>query len=82
MASAPITSWPLGGETMETVRDFIFWAHKSLQIMIEAMKLKDACSLEESYDQPRQYIKKQRHYFANKGPSSQSYGFSSSHVWM
>ena len=35
-----------------------------------------------SYDQPRQYIKKQRHYFANKGPSSQSYGFSSSHVWM
>ena len=36
----------------------------------------------ESYDQPRQHIKKQRHYFANKGPSSQSYGFSSSHVWM
>ena len=35
-----------------------------------------------SYDQPRQHIKKQRHYFANKGPSSQSYGFSSSHVWM
>ena len=47
-----------------------------------AMKLKDANSLEESYDQPRQHIKKQRHYFANKGPSSQSYGFSSSHVWM
>ena len=36
----------------------------------------------ESYDQPRQYIKKQRHYFANKGPSSQGYGFSSDHVWM
>ena len=36
----------------------------------------------ESYDQPRQHIKKQRHYFANKGPSSQGYGFSSSHVWM
>ena len=46
------------------------------------MNLKDACSLEESYDQPRQHIKKQRHYFANKGPSSQSYGFSSSHGWM
>ena len=46
------------------------------------MKLKDAYSLKESYDQPRQYIKKQRHYFANKGPSSQGYGFSSSHVWM
>ena len=47
---------------------------------ITAMKLKDACSLEEKYDQPRQHIKKQRHYFAKKGPSSQTYGFSSSHV--
>ena len=47
-----------------------------------AMKLKDACSLEESYDQPRQHIKKQRHFFANKGPSSQGYGFSRSHVRM
>ena len=46
------------------------------------MKLKDACSWKKSYDQPRQHIKKQRHYFANKGSSSQSYGFSSSHVWM
>ena len=46
------------------------------------MKLKDACSLEEKLDQPRQHIKKQRHYFANKGLSSQSYSFSSSHVWM
>ena len=47
-----------------------------------AMKSKDACSLEESYDQPRQHIKKQRHYFANRSLSSQSYGFSNSHVWM
>ena len=47
-----------------------------------AMKLKDTCSLEENYDQPSQHIKKQRHYFANKGPSSQGYGFSSGHVWM
>ena len=46
-----------------------------------AMKLKDSYSLE-SYDQPRQHIKKQRHYFADKGLSNQSYGFSSSHVWM
>ena len=46
------------------------------------MKLKDTCSLEEKLSQPRQYVKKQRHYFANKGPSSQSYGFSSNHVWM
>ena len=45
-----------------------------------AMKLKDACSLAKSYDQPRQHIKKQRHYFVNKGLSSQSYSFSSSHV--
>ena len=50
--------------------------------MTAAMKLKDAYSLEGKLDQPRQHIKKQRHYFANKGPSSQGYGFSSSHVWM
>ena len=47
-----------------------------------AMKLKDTYFLEKSYDQPRQHIKKQRHHFVNKGPSSQGYGFSSSHVWM
>ena len=47
-----------------------------------AMKLKDTCSLEESYDKPRQHIKKQRYYFANKDLSTQSYGFSLSHVWM
>ena len=46
------------------------------------MKLKDACSLEESYDKPRQYIRKQRHHFADKGPYSQIYGFSNSHVQM
>ena len=68
---------------METVRDFIFWgAPKSLQMVTAAMKLKDACSLEEKLWPTRQHIKKQKHYFANKGPSSQSYGFSSSHVWM
>ena len=61
----------------------LFWeAPKSLQMVTAAMKLKDACSLEDSYDQPRQHIKKQRHYFANKGSSSQGYGFSSSHVRM
>ena len=58
------------------------WAPKSLQMVIAAMKLKDAYSLEENYDQPRQHIKKQRHYFANKDPSSQGYSFCSSHVWM
>ena len=59
-----------------------FGAPKSLQMVTAALKLKDATPWKESYDQPRHYIKKQRHYFANKGPSSQSYGFSSSHVWM
>ena len=59
-----------------------FGAPKSLQMVTAAMKLKDAYSLEGSYDQPRQHIKKQRHYFANRGPSSQGYGFSSSHVQM
>ena len=46
MASGPITSWQTDGETVETVSDFIFWAPKSLQMVIAAMKLKDACSLE------------------------------------
>ena len=55
---------------------------KSLQMMTAAMKLKDACYLEESYNQYRHHIKKQRHYFANKCPSSENYGFFSSHVWM
>ena len=83
MASGSFTSWPIDGKTMETVTDFIFGgAPKSLQMVTAAMKLKDACSLEESYDKPRQHIKKQRHYFANKALSSQGYGFSSGHVWM
>ena len=66
MASGPITSWQIDVETVETVSDFIFGAPKSLQMVTAAMKLKDTCLLEESYDQPRQLIKKQRHYFANK----------------
>ena len=82
MASGPVTSWQIDGETVETVADFIFWAPKSLQMVIAAMKLKDTCSLNENHDQPRQHIKKQRHYFANRGPSSNSYGFSSGHVWI
>ena len=58
------------------------WAPKSLRMVTAVTKLKDACSLEGSYVKPRQCFKKQRHHFADKGPSSQSYGFSSSHVWM
>ena len=80
MASGPITSWQIDGETMETVTDFIFLTPKSLQMVTVARKLKDTSPWEKSYDQPRQHIKKQRHYFTNKGPPSQSYGFSSSHV--
>ena len=82
MASGPITSWEIDGETVETVSDFILGgAPKSLQMVIAAMKLKGT-PWKESYDQPRYHVEKQRHYFANKGPSCQSYGFSSGHVWM
>ena len=60
-----------------------FWgAPKSLQMVIAAMKLKDSCTLEVKLWPHRQHVIKQRPYFANKGPSSQSYGFSSSHLWM
>ena len=59
MASGPITSWQIDGEIMETVTHFIFLGFKSLQMVTVDMKLKDACSLEESYDQPRRHIKKQ-----------------------
>ena len=63
--------------------DRLFWgAPKSLQMVTVAMKLKMLTPWKESYNQPRQYIKKQRHYFANKGQTSQDYGFSSSHIWM
>ena len=59
----------------------LFWgAPKSLQMVTEAMKLKMLTPWKESYDQPRQHIKKQRHYIANKGPSSEGYGFSSGHM--
>ena len=81
MAPSPIISWQIGGEKMGTVTDLIFLVPKSLQMMTEAMKLKDTCSLEEKL-KPRQHIKKHRHYFADKGPSSQSYRFSVSLVWM
>ena len=66
MASGPITSWQIDGETRKQWETLFFWAPKSLQTVIAAMKLKDANSLEGKYDQPRQHIKKQRHYFANK----------------
>ena len=75
MASGPITSWQIDGETVETMVDFIFLASKitaDCDCNHEIMTLTPG---KESYDQPR-------HYFVNKGPSSQDYGFSSDHVWM
>ena len=75
MASSPITSWQIDRETVETVADFIFLGSK--------ITADGDCSHEiKRHDQPRWHIKKQRHYFVNKGPSSQGYGFSSGHVWM
>ena len=74
-ASDPITSWQIDVETMETVRDYFSGTPKSLQMVTAVLKLKDA-SWKKSYDQHRQHIKKQRHYFADKGLSRQSYIFS------
>ena len=82
MASGPITSWQIDGKTMETVTDFILGVSKITGDSDCSHKIKTLAPWKESYDQPRQHIKKQKHYFANKGPSNQSYGFSSSHVWM
>ena len=78
----PITSWQIDGETVEKVADFIFWDSKITSDGDCSHEIKRLAPWKKSYDQRRQHIKKQRHYFANKGPSSQSYGFSSSHVWM
>ena len=82
MAYGPITSWQIDGATVETVADFIFWAPKSLLMVTAAMKFKTLTPCKESYDQPRQHIKKQRHYFVHKGLSSEGCGFSSGHIWM
>ena len=79
MASSPITSWQIDGETRETVRDFLA---EGFKITADGDCSHEIKRLLQSSDQPRQHIKKQRYYFANKGPSSQSYDFSSSHVWM
>ena len=82
MASKYITSWQIDGETMETLTDFIFWASKITADGDCSDEIKRLALWKKSYDQPRQHIKMQRLDFSKKGPSSQSYGFSSSHVWM
>ena len=82
MASGSITSWQIDGETVETVADLFFEGSKITADGDCSHEIKTLTPWKESYDQPRQHIKKQRHYFANKGPSSQGHGFSSGHVWM
>ena len=82
MASGPTSSWQIDRETMETVKDVNLGGSKITADGDCSMKLKTLAPWKKSYDQPRQHIKKQRHHFANKGPSSQSYGFSNSLVWM
>ena len=82
MASNPIISWQIDGETMEIVTDLIFRGSKITADADCSHEIKTLAPRKKSYDQPRQHIKKQRHHFADKGLSSQSYGFSSSHVWL
>ena len=82
VASGPITSWQIAGKQWKQWQTLFWGSPKSLQMVITAMKLKDAYSLEGKFDQPRQHIKKQTHYSANKHWSSQGYGFSSNYVWM
>ena len=80
MAPGPITAWEIDGETAEIA--FIFLGSKITVDDDVAMRLKIFAPWKKSYDQSRNHIKKQTHYFADKGPSSQSYGFCTNHVWM
>ena len=84
MASGPITSWYIDGETVKTVSDFIFLVSKITADgdCSHEIKRRLLAPWKESYYQPGQHIKKQRRYFVNKGLSSQGYGFSSSHIWI
>ena len=82
MASGPITSWQIDEETMKTVTDFLYLGFKITADGDCSHEIKTLAVWKKSYDQPRQHIQKQRHYFANRGPSSLSYGFSSSPVRM
>ena len=82
MESSSITSWQIDGETMETDRLYFLRLQNHCTRSLDPWNEKILAPWKKSYDQPRQHIKKQRHYFADKSPSSQSYGFSSSHVWM
>ena len=86
MASGPITSWEIDEETVETVVDFLFLGSKITADGDCSHEIKRCLFLGRkvmtNLDEVEKHIKKQRHYFVNKGPSSQGYGFSSGHVWM
>ena len=82
MAFSPITSWQIDGETMETVRDFIFLGSKITADGDCSHEIKRLALWKKSYDQLRQHIIKRRHCFADKGLFTQNCGFSSSRVWM
>ena len=82
MASGPITSQQIYGETVETVRDFIFGGSRITADGDCSRESKRRLLLGRKVMTNLDSIQKQRHYFANKGPSSQGYGFSSGHVWM
>ena len=82
MASGPSTSWQIDGETVERVSGFIFLGSKITADGDCSREIKTLTPWKKSYDQPRQHIQKQRHYFADQGQSSQGYGFSCGHVWM
>ena len=79
MATGPITSWQVDRDKMEIVIDFIFFGSKITADSDCSHKIKTLAPWNKSYGKSREHIKKQRYYFANKGPSSQSYGFSTSH---
>ena len=83
MASGPITSWQIDGETVETVSDFIFLGSKITVDGDFSHEIKRRLLLgRKVMTRLDSIFKSQRHYFVNKGPSSQGYGFSCGHVWM
>ena len=82
MASSSITSWEIDGETVGTVADFIFLGSKITADDDCSHEIKRRLLLGRKVMTNPKHIQKQRHYFANKGPSSQGYGFSCGHVWM
>ena len=82
MASGPITSWEIDGETVETVADFIFLGSKITADGDCSHEIKRHLLIGRKVMSNLDSIFKSRHYFANKGPSSQGYGFSSGHVWI